>query len=82
MYIYCIYNNYTVNVNTTCTRISVSYTYLRIGNVMTFSGVNYKRSRFHRKTHGVLFYRSSLIVRPKKAAVICVSSQGKRVGGL
>jgi hypothetical protein len=47
---------------------------------MKLSGLGYKRSRFHGKTQSIVL--SILITRPKKEAVICLSSEGKRVDGL
>jgi hypothetical protein len=47
---------------------------------MKLSGLSYKRSRFHGKTQSIML--SILITRPKKATLICVSSQGKLVDGM
>jgi hypothetical protein len=47
---------------------------------MKLSVLGYKQSSFHGKTQSIVL--SILISRPKKAAVICVSSQGELVDGL
>jgi len=60
--------------------ISVNYINRRTGGIMNLSGLSHKRSRFYGKTQSIML--SILITRPKKAAVISVSSQGKLVDGI